>query len=617
MTSMKRVSSGTVERALTVCLLALGLVACGGKQELNFVGVASGDGGTNAVSANCGDRTVDADEECDDGDRADGDGCDGTCAVEEGWTCTGSPSDCVKCGNGAFEAGEECDDGNGDDGDGCNKECKVEGSCAGPIPIELKAAKDGLVGTITSSTNKDEPGQVDAADCSGAMVGGGADRVFELDLADPADLEVRVGSNFDAVVRLTTMPCDLETQVAGGCVDQGAVAEEELARLDNAPAGKYYITVDGKTAQQAGSFSVSVTARCPLDGLKIDRVIVTEPFRTMLLNTNQSCAVDLSRVGIYAQPEAADLPELPAVSLGPLKRRLLTSESPPPNGTTYQGNIGYETNGYAGAFYLCRGPCELPSGSNVFDAVRWNGDTGKPKNAALSGVTFDANVAALADRTQMSFFRVTRDGVAPDFTADDWVGGYFVETFEDASLLGWEPPVALFYTPKFEPVKDSVGAFALELAGANPGADPDAASWGGPKATFRDNQGMPMKVLPEYVSVRVRGSDKTLNHGFVFFGNANAETSGFGSFFRTAVTGGTLTFGNATNLATLSAAYQVETWYQVEYDFTTEAAMGNVIVSVDGKAQSTRLPMPAPIGQVSLRNVGMKTSAWFDQIIVR
>jgi cysteine-rich repeat protein len=593
----------------------LGLVACGGKKELNFVGVASGEGGNGTmVSANCGDRSVDADEECDDGDRADGDGCDGTCAVEAGWTCSGSPSACVKCGNGDIEEGEECDDGNGDDGDGCNTECKVEGSCAGPIPIELKADKDGLTGTITSSTSKGEPGQVPVADCEGAMVGGGADRVFELELADPADLEVRVGANFDAVVRLTTMPCDVETQVAGGCVDQGAVAEEEIAHLDNAPAGKYYITVDGKTAQQAGSFSVTVTARCPLDGLKIDRVIVTEPFRTILLNTNQSCAVDLSRVGIYAQPEAADLPDLPAISLGPLKRRVLTSESPPPNGTTYQGNIGYDTNGYAGAFYLCRGACDLPSGSNVFDAVRWNGDTGKPKNAALSGVTFDANVPALPDRLQMSFFRVARDGVAPDFTADDWVGAYFVETFEDSTLLGWEAPVALFYTPKFDPVKDTVGAFSLELAGANPGATPEAATWGGPKVMFRDNAGMPMQIVPSYVSLRVRGSDKTLNHGYAFFGNPGAEMSGFGSFLRPVTNAGSLTFGNAATPVTLATPYQVDTWYLIEYDLETTPGELHVLVNGSDKG---KLPLPAAVGQLSLRNVGMKTSAWFDQIIVR
>jgi cysteine-rich repeat protein len=614
MTSMMRVSLDTIGRRVSVLLLALGFMACGGKKELTFVGAPdTGTGGEgNMVSATCGDRTVDANEGCDDGDRADGDGCDGTCAVEAGWTCSGEPSDCVKCGNGEIEAGEECDDGNGDDGDGCNVECKVEGSCAGPIPIELTAEKGDLVGTFTSTTSKGEPGQVDAADCGGAMVGGGADRVFEFELASAADLEVSVGSNFDAVVRLTTMPCDLETQIPGGCVDDGAVAEEETARLDNAPAGKYYVVVDGKTAQQAGDFSVNITARCPLEGLKIERVIVTEPFRTMLLNTNQECAIDLSRVGVYAQPEAADGPKtLPAISLDPLTRRVLTSESPPPNGTTYQGDIAYASDGYAGGFYLCRGECDLPTGSNVFDAVRWNGDTGKPKNAPLSAVSFDANVAALGDRTQMSFFRLTRQGTAPDFTADDWVGAYFVETFEDGTLSGWDAPAALFYTPAFDPVKGTVGAFSLDLAGANP----TEASWG-TRVLFRDNAGMPAKLQPSYVSLRVRGSDKTLSHGWAFFGNQGAETNGFGSYFRAAGAG--LGFGDP--VLAFFTQYQVETWIQIEYqnfDYTKP----DVEVLVNGKSQG-RLPMKVPantgtVTQLSLRNVGMKTSAWFDQIIVR
>ena len=61
----------------------------------------------------CGDGTVDAGEQCDDGNTANGDGCDSNCINEV-------------CGNGVLQFGEECDDGNNEDGDGCSAICQNE-----------------------------------------------------------------------------------------------------------------------------------------------------------------------------------------------------------------------------------------------------------------------------------------------------------------------------------------------------------------------------------------------------------------------------------------------------------------------------------------------------------
>ena len=41
----------------------------------------------------------------------------------------------TECGNNLVEPGEECDDGNKDDGDGCSAACQVESA---PVPILLK-----------------------------------------------------------------------------------------------------------------------------------------------------------------------------------------------------------------------------------------------------------------------------------------------------------------------------------------------------------------------------------------------------------------------------------------------------------------------------------------------
>ena len=73
-------------------------------------------------------------EICDDGNVANGDGCNYFCQVEFGWVCYDNKN-CVNiahqnlfCGNGNVEQfyGETCDDGNVIDGDGCSSFCKVE-----------------------------------------------------------------------------------------------------------------------------------------------------------------------------------------------------------------------------------------------------------------------------------------------------------------------------------------------------------------------------------------------------------------------------------------------------------------------------------------------------------
>lgn len=604
--------------ALGALLLPVAAVAtaCGGKLDLNFVGVPDDNtegGAGHMIDASCGNRKVDTGETCDDGARADGDGCDGSCQTEEGWTCTGAPSVCVKCGNNKLEAGEDCDDGNTDAGDGCNAECKIEGSCETPLPIMLTAKADGFTGMASLSTAAGEAGQVEAATCAGAKVGGGPDRIFSFELPSPADVDISVGAGFDAIVRVTTKACDLGTELAAdGCVDGAAVAGTETAHFDDMAAGTYYIVVDGKTAKQSGDFSVEIETHCPLSGVKIDRIIMQDPFRTVLLNTNQQCAVDLSRLGYYAQPEAADVPKtLPANSLKPLERRLLTSASPPPANTTYQGNIRFDLEDYAGAIYLCRGACDTANGENVIDAVRWNGASGELSVDPPSAVKFDANVATITDRDKMSYWRILGDSKFPNFSAKDWAGAYFVETFEDGTLGGWSEPTALFYKPKFEKVDGTAGAFSLSLVGGNA----TDTVWNGPIHTFRDNGGMPSPLAPTYVSLRVRAADTKAEAGYAFFGNApkGKEASGFGSFFRdTSAIGFDLP-------PTAQTTYKANTWYTIEYtDFVYNGASSKVAVSVNGTSVKKDLAVGAlTMSQLALRSVTPDSTFWIDQIIVQ
>ncbi len=83
----------------------------------NYLYVANFDYGLQIIELNyCGDGSQSGVEECEDGNRIDGDGCSHVCMFEE-------------CGNAVVDYDEECDDGNTDDGDGCNSICEIEPYC--------------------------------------------------------------------------------------------------------------------------------------------------------------------------------------------------------------------------------------------------------------------------------------------------------------------------------------------------------------------------------------------------------------------------------------------------------------------------------------------------------
>lgn len=132
-------------RALPFWLAAIG-IGCGSR-SLDPKGgsgiiTLTGDAGTTAgfdgprdvltieiiePDHHCGDRVVDSNEECDDGNYLRGDGCDEFCQVECSFECGScGPNPCtvnVVCGDGVLGIGEICDDANIKDGDGCSADC--------------------------------------------------------------------------------------------------------------------------------------------------------------------------------------------------------------------------------------------------------------------------------------------------------------------------------------------------------------------------------------------------------------------------------------------------------------------------------------------------------------
>lgn len=120
-----------------------------------FITAGNGGGGTGGTSQGprCGDGQINQAEDvelCDDGDNANGDGCDANCQLEAGWYCPtpGLPCEAAECGDGIVAGKEECEDGDAPpaDGNGCDASCKRESgyACDTPgQPCHLTTCGDG------------------------------------------------------------------------------------------------------------------------------------------------------------------------------------------------------------------------------------------------------------------------------------------------------------------------------------------------------------------------------------------------------------------------------------------------------------------------------------------
>jgi cysteine-rich repeat protein len=153
-------------------------------------GIFSQTGGVRAYTL-CGNDALDGAEVCDDGNRADGDGCDSNCTA-------------TACGNGVASTGEACDDGNLTDGDGCDSNCTSTG-CGNGITTAGEACDTG-----GESTTCD-------ADCTQTACGDGVrNRTAGEECDDgnttggdccPASCQVDAAALACQLAALTTDPC--------------------------------------------------------------------------------------------------------------------------------------------------------------------------------------------------------------------------------------------------------------------------------------------------------------------------------------------------------------------------------------------------------------------------
>jgi cysteine-rich repeat protein len=141
----RNATTGALERLQTLLEVQDGTASDGiehitSSPDGRFVFVLSSQDHTVTVTVlrrRCGDGVVDggpsgADEECDDGNFADGDGCDAACRVEPCFACGSEPSTCAPVA------------GPCDDGDACTVADRCDaGRCAGTPATDGTACDDG------------------------------------------------------------------------------------------------------------------------------------------------------------------------------------------------------------------------------------------------------------------------------------------------------------------------------------------------------------------------------------------------------------------------------------------------------------------------------------------
>lgn len=215
--------TGTVGAVTTsdeaISLAVRKTIAAGATETFSFVYTLSAGAIAESVActipAVCGDGTVEGTEVCDDGNMAAGDGCDGTCDIEPGWGCLGSPSVCDEiCGDGMIVGAEGCDDANTADLDGCDSMCVVEPgwACMAAPSVCDEICGDGLV---VGAEICDDGGASPTcnADCTSALCGDGA-------------INVAGGEECDDGGETATCDADCTNVVCGDGTHNVAASEE-------------------------------------------------------------------------------------------------------------------------------------------------------------------------------------------------------------------------------------------------------------------------------------------------------------------------------------------------------------------------------------------------------
>ncbi len=299
---------------------------------------ASGTDGVDTTSGTaCGNGQLDADEACDDGNSEPGDGCDSSCAVEDGWSCDDSaPSACAAiCGDGIV-VGDECDDANTDPDDGCDPSCAPEagwacdGSPSACAPVCGDAMivgdeqcdadvgmatcadagfDDGTLSCDSTTCQLDASGcffvenlQNDDGDCGFAEEGcanfagtaGNPQDLLECyhsSLTPPIDVtEVEYFLGADTRPLPDTLELVIHAWAGPGSPPAEMLGAYTLDPMTDIVEGPYTITLPTPTTVDAATFCVGFHGEDPADGFRVDRTGTDNLGETWVRST--TCGID-------------------------------------------------------------------------------------------------------------------------------------------------------------------------------------------------------------------------------------------------------------------------------------------------------------------------------------
>lgn len=152
----------------------------------------------------CGDWTVDEGEQCDDGNRTSGDGCDSSCQLE-------TPA---SCGDYTVNDGEECDDGPSGS-ELCDSDCTL--AMCGDRVVNSAAGEDCDAGSSGSATCD--------RDCTYVLCGDGLLNAAAGEACDDANPYAADGCSASCAVEAgwtcTGAPSSC-TRMGGGTIDRSA-----------------------------------------------------------------------------------------------------------------------------------------------------------------------------------------------------------------------------------------------------------------------------------------------------------------------------------------------------------------------------------------------------------
>jgi cysteine-rich repeat protein len=159
------------------------------------------------------------------------------------------------CGTRSLEAGEECDDGNHDAGDGCSPDCHLEGTPTSACPgtaIRLGSGGQAYTGSTTAA------GLTNMSSCAAGIPGGAsADRVYQVTAVTGGMLTISLQPTsmvYDPVLIIRSS-CTIGMGPDTACVNAMPVGTTEVHSLPVTAGSTTTVIIDG-AAGTAGTYNL-------------------------------------------------------------------------------------------------------------------------------------------------------------------------------------------------------------------------------------------------------------------------------------------------------------------------------------------------------------------------